>query len=109
MTRYALRPNYAVGDKAVTAKEISASQRDDPEIERMLEAQEMHTNNSKHYVYPLEVKDGSNTYHLYVSKARKLYVPKPLRFLVFKLFHELTHSGIRRTFAKIKQHFSGPL
>ena len=32
LTCHALMPNYAVGSKAVTSKEISANQRDDPEL-----------------------------------------------------------------------------
>ena len=105
MMCHALRPSYAVGGKAITTEELSATQCEDPQIECMLIAQENHTNISKHYVYPLEIKDGSKTYDIFVNKAGKPYVPESLRFPVFKTFHELAHSGIRRTFVKIKQHF----
>ena len=43
MTRNALKPSYAIGDKAVTALEFSATQREDSELERLLETQPRRT------------------------------------------------------------------
>ena len=72
MTRHTLRPNYTVGGKAVTAEEISASQRTDPELKRMLQSQPLRSKTASTLTAFYVGKDGNRMFRAsYVSLFSK--------------------------------------
>ena len=103
-----LRPYYAVGGKAITAKDLHDHQSTDHELARILETQVRHQRRLKNFLQPIELSDGSRHYKIYIRDPDQPYLPQKLRSLSILMLHGSDHPGIRRTYPKMKTHFYWP-
>ena len=107
MNRETLRPLYAVGGETITIKDLHESQESDPQLDAILLKQSQHHGRLKYFLRPVEMSDPPKKYKIYIIESGQPYVPKTLRYHVFKLLHEQTHPGISRTLSLVKNYFFG--
>ena len=103
--RETLRPLYAIDGEASTTKDIHESQESDPQLTAILPAQSQHQGHLKKFLRPVEMFDQAKKYKTHIIEGGQPYVPRPLRYRVFRMLHDQTHPGIHRTLSLIKNLF----